>query len=293
MASFSGFKTWFIKRMMREPKEKNIPLCDFDRIKYELRPCDVILVEGQSRVSEIVQAITQSPWSHAALYIGRIHDIDDPLSRERLLQFYDGGLNDQLVIEGILGKGTIVSSLEYYKNYHIRICRPSGISRRDAQSVINFAISRLGMEYGIRHNLDLARLMLPWRFLPKRWRSSLFTNPTSVPTKEICSSMIAEAFGSVHFPILPIVKNGEGDKVKLFRRNPRLYTPRDFDYSPYFDIIKYPFVAIKDKNIYRNLPWEEEVVLDDKLSVEQEEKGGGSINNNDVDTMPQVIRSET
>ena len=60
------------------------PLSDFERIRHELKPCDVLLVEGRSSVSEVIKLITQSSWSHAALYIGRLHDIEDPLLRESL-----------------------------------------------------------------------------------------------------------------------------------------------------------------------------------------------------------------
>ena len=60
---------------------------DFERLRYELRPCDVILVEGYSRVSRVIRWITNSPWTHAALYIGRLHDIEDEQARERLQQF--------------------------------------------------------------------------------------------------------------------------------------------------------------------------------------------------------------
>jgi len=81
----------------------NPPLCDFDRVRYEIRPCDVILVEGRSRVSEIIRTVTQSPWSHSALYIGRVHDIDDEELREKVLSFYDGDPNEQLIIEAWLG----------------------------------------------------------------------------------------------------------------------------------------------------------------------------------------------
>jgi hypothetical protein len=73
------------------------PLCDFDRVRYEVRPCDVLLVEGRSRVSEIIRTITQSPWSHSALYIGRVHDIDDEELREKVLSFYTGDPNEQLI----------------------------------------------------------------------------------------------------------------------------------------------------------------------------------------------------
>ena len=54
---------------------EGIPLCDFERIRYELRPCDVLLIEGRSHVAEIIRSISQSSWTHAALYIGRVHDI--------------------------------------------------------------------------------------------------------------------------------------------------------------------------------------------------------------------------
>jgi hypothetical protein len=73
--------------------------------------------------------------------------------------------------------------------------------------------------------------------------------------------MIAEAFSSVHFPILPHIKKNKDTGIELFQRNPRLYTPRDFDYSPYFEIIKYPFVALDDQPAYRRLPWNKDGIV--------------------------------
>ena len=35
-----------------------------------LRPGDVLLVEGRSRLSLAIKYLTQSTWSHAALYVG-------------------------------------------------------------------------------------------------------------------------------------------------------------------------------------------------------------------------------
>ena len=49
--------------------------------------------------------------------------------------------------------------------------------------------------------------------------------------------------------------------MHFFKRNPRLFTPKDFDYSPYFDIIKYPFLGLDDLGVYRRLPWSEEDIL--------------------------------
>lgn len=244
----------FIDWITVERPYTDFPLCDYERIRYELRPCDVLLIEGRSRISEVIKQITQSSWSHACLYIGRLHDIDDIQLREKLAHHFQGDPDVQLVIEGYLGKGTIVSPLDNYKADHIRICRPRGLSRRDAQQVLAFAIQRLGTDYNFRQLFDLARFLIPWSFMPSRWRSSLFEYHAGEQTRTVCSTMIAEAFSSIDFPILPLVKQHEESGLELFVRNPRLITPRDFDYSPYFEIIKFPFISFTE-GPYRSLPW--------------------------------------
>jgi hypothetical protein len=84
--------------------------------------------------------------------------------------------------------------------------------------------------------------------------------------------MIAEAFNSVQFPILPLVKTHATKGLELITRNPKLFTPRDFDYSPYFEIIKYPFIEFADYAMYRKLPWNREgLVSHDKVGVSGEE----------------------
>lgn len=236
------------------------PMCDFERIRYEVRPCDVLLTEGRSRVSDAIKYATQSAWSHSALYIGRLHDIEDLVLRNKVLDHFDGSPDTQLLIEGVLGKGTIVTPLNFYRPDHIRICRPRGLSPQDAHRIVNYAINKLGSDYDVRQVLDLARFMLPWSILPRKWRSSLFTD-NSQSTRTVCSTMIAEAFSSIHFPILPHIKKSEETGFELFQRNPRLYTPRDFDYSPYFEIIKFPFISVDEQPAYRKLPWNKEGVV--------------------------------
>jgi len=209
-------------------------------------------------VSEIIKLVTQSPWSHAALYIGRLANIQNLVLREKVRDLYQIAEDEQLLVEGVLGKGTVITRLTHYRGDHIRICRPKGISLRDAHVVIEFTIGKLGSEYAIRHNFDLARFLLPWRILPRRWLSCLFTRRAGSSTKEICSSMLAEAFSTVKFPILPIITQDKIKGVQLYHRNPRLFTPRDFDYSPYFEIIKYPVFELSSIPPYRDLPWSEQ-----------------------------------
>lgn len=248
--------------LTKEPPPAEVPPCDFNRIKYEIRPGDVVLVEGQSRVSKIIRTITQSPWTHAALYVGRLHDIEDNNLRKIVAVHMKKRENVRVVIEGLLGQGTVVTPLSAYRHHHIRICRPIGLSPIDAEQVIAYAIKSLGKRYNVRQILDLARFLLPWSILPRRWGSSLFKTPSGEPESGVCSTMIAEAFHSVHFPVLPALKSDESVGVELIQRNPHLFTPKDFDYSPYFEIIKYPFFNPEQPTpYYRRLPWTDKGIM--------------------------------
>lgn len=230
---------------------------DFNRLKYEIRPGDVLLIEGRSRVSSVIRTLTQSPWTHAALYLGRLIDFEDEetqaIIRNHIPDIKD---NTRLIIEDLMDRGTVITSLHFYRQHHIRICRPIGITPIDMQLVISYAIKALGQPYNVRQLLDLARFLLPWTVLPRRWGSSLFSTSSGEPESGICSSLIAEAFASVQFPVLPfVIPHGE-EGVEVFHRNPHLYSPKDFDYSPYFEIIKYPlFNPDEPLPYYRRLPW--------------------------------------
>ena len=243
-----------IKHLNRERPLRQFPLSDFERLSHELKPCDVILVEGRSRISDIIRWLTNSPWTHAALYIGRIYDIEDEGLRAKIREIYDGAPSDRLIIESELGYGTVVRPLSVYRDEHLRLCRPSRLSHKDSSQVVQYAASQIGLDYDVRQIFDLMRFLLPWYILPKRWASTLFRQNSHRPAKTVCSTMIADSFGNVNFPILPLVKHSDQGETQLFRRNPRLCTPSDFDYSPYFEVIKYPFMDFYHEE-YRLLPW--------------------------------------
>jgi len=244
-----------VSRLNRERPLPDLPPCDYERLSYEIRPCDVLLVEGRSRVGEVIKYITLSPWTHAALYIGRLHDIDDPVVRERVREYYNADADEQLIVEALLGEGTIVAPLSRYREDHVRICRPREIARRDAQAVINYCARQLGQAYDVRQLLDLARFLFPYGLLPRHWRSSLFQHNAGAPTRTVCSSLIARAFASVRFPVLPLLRDDHNGGIRLHRRNFKLFVPADFDYSPYFDVIKYPLLDFDDLAVYRRMPW--------------------------------------
>lgn len=264
MDSSNRASDWLIRRLGAWLSKKIEPkrgyLSDFNYISDCIKPCDVILVSGRRRVSHIIRNITQSPWSHAALYIGRLNEIKDEQVASQIRAYYPGDEDAQILIESELGRGTFISKLSDYKDEHIRIARPTSLTPADAHNVIAHAAKGLGKTYSIRHVLDLMRFLFPWSILPRRWRSSLFSHNALKPTEDICSSMIADAFSQVNYPILPLVEYDDTMGYELTRRNPKLFTPSDFDYSPYFDIIKYPIFGPTDKVPYHNLPWKEDAV---------------------------------
>ncbi len=260
-----GVRAWLLARLVNwlnaEQPFDGEPPCDFDRLSLEIRPCDVVLVEGRTRVSNIIKTISTSPWTHSALYIGRLSDVADSKLRALIQRHYTGSValsQAQLIIEPLLGRGTLVRELDVYRGEHLRICRAKGLTEQDIQTVIAGAAAHLGVDYDIRQMFDLARFLFPFGLVPKRWRSSLFEHRAGELTKTVCSSMIAEVFASIHYPVLPVIHKDEGGGFRLYKRNTRLYTPSDFDYSPYFEIIKYPILGFDDVAMYRQLPWDEE-----------------------------------
>ncbi len=231
---------------------------NFDHMIRDLRPADVVLFEGRSRVSEVIKIITLSPWTHAALYVGRLSEISDPKARAIVEKNYDGDPDKPLIIESLLGFGTIVNPLTDYTEDNLRICRPDGLSFEDQNKVVCFATEHIGMNYDVRQLLDLARFMFPYGILPRQWRSSLFQHNAGRPTNIVCSSMIARCFQSVNYPMLPLIKTDRKDRLKFHKRNFRLFVPTDFDYSPYFKVLKFPAWPLSMKENYRDLPWTED-----------------------------------
>jgi len=261
-----GIKKWLMGRLSgwlnaEVDYNEDSLLTDFDRLCEELHQGDVLLIEGRTRVSHVIKSITNSPWTHSVLYIGRLDEIRDESLQKKVSEYYQGESHEQLIIEAVLGEGTVVNPVTRYENEHLRICRPKGLSRSDRQQVIAFSLSQLGYEYDVRHLLDLARFLIPYGIFPRRWRSTLFQQYAGRSTRNVCSYMLGEAFGSVNFPILPIAERSEDGSLKLYKRNPRLFTPKDFDYSPYFDIIKYPYFGLDDVAAYRGLPWDNEGMI--------------------------------
>jgi len=216
-----------------------------DQLLCVLQPADVLLVEGNARISSAIKYLTQSTWSHAALYAGTIRGVP-------------------LFIEADLVMGVRWIGVEAFAGLHTRICRPVGLSASDRQAVVDYAQARIGDRYDLRNVIDLARFLLPNPPVPTRWRRRMLALGGGDPTRAICSSLIAQAFATIRYPILPEIETRAAATEQcpacveeiLRIRHHSLYTPRDFDVSPYFEIVK-PSLRRFD---YRGLKWADEAV---------------------------------
>ncbi len=249
---------------------------DMPRLKRHIRKGDVVLVEGNERISECIKYLTQSSWSHSALYVG-----DEPLRRDpelkRELTEKFGEEAAHLVVEALVESGVTLSPLSKYRDFNIRVCRPYGISSSDLRQVIDEALRDVGDGYDLKNVLDLARYFLPVSLVPARLRRKALQFGSGDPTRVICSSLIAECFHRVKFPVIPhfeavppglvkrkggiwsLVSRRKGSQFAALRQvPPTLITPRDFDLSPYFEIVKFNVIE-NSKFDYRKLLWVEEV----------------------------------
>lgn len=220
-----------------------------ERLLGCLQSGDVLLVEGNSRVSTAIKYLTQSTWSHAALFVG--FDALRSIGSDPSHCFIEA---DTVAGVRSVGIGT-------YAELHSRICRPVGLLENDRQRLIRHAVLRIGHRYDLRNIFDLARYLLPTPPVPLRWRRRLIALGSGDPTRAICSTLIAQAFESVNYPILPNVERrvtGRSDcpgciEEILSVRHHSLFTPRDFDVSPYFEIVKPTLASGFD---YTQLHWQ-------------------------------------
>src|SRR5262249_7839563 len=97
---------------------------DMVRLKRYIRQGDVVLVEGNERISECIKYLTQSSWSHAAIYVG-----GEALRRDPQLHAQFGEEADHLLVEALVEEGVVLSPLSKYRDFNIRVCRPFNLSR--------------------------------------------------------------------------------------------------------------------------------------------------------------------
>jgi hypothetical protein len=243
----------FLARRLEEESSGYEPYTpsDPETLRRTLQPGDILLIEGNQRVSAVIKYLTQSTWSHSALYVGDA--LPDP----------GGDRERPRLIEVNLGEGCVAVPLSKYRTYNTRICRASGLSPEDRDRVVGFMVSKLGLKYDMKNIIDMLRYFFPTPPVPVRWRRRMIAFGSGDPTRAICSSLIAEAYGQIRYPILPEVtylpghasaQSSYSRREIMHIRHHSLYTPRDFDLSPYFRIVKPTLEYGFD---YRKVDWDE------------------------------------
>lgn len=197
-----------------------------------LQPGDVLLVEGSSRVSVAIKYLSQSTWSHAALFIGEPSGYTLPAQH--------------FFVEADIVEGVRTVGFEEFRGLNTRICRPMGLYPAERQQLIDYTLAQRGKPYDLRNVIDLVRYLLATPPVPSRYRRRMLGLGSGDSTRAICSTLIAQAFQSICYPILPEIEQQSLDSQycpgcvqELYHlRHHSLFVPRDFDISPYFQVIK-------------------------------------------------------
>lgn len=145
-------------------------------LAHLLQPGDVILVAGRTRFASLVCRLTQSAWSHVAIYVGPGHHPDPA----------------HCIVEADVEAGVRLITLSQLADHDIQVVRASRLPESSRQELIDYLLARVGMPYDLDHVIALARLML---FAPSplaRWLSPR-TMRRADPTRAICSTLVAHA----------------------------------------------------------------------------------------------------
>lgn len=224
---------YLLARFLQKTSPGYVPVAttDPEKLKRTIQPGDILLVEGNQRISIAIKYLTQSTWSHAAIYIG-----------------------DETLVEADIVEGVTKVPLSKYTGFHTRICRPVGLSPEDQDRLITFVTGKIGMKYDMKNAIDLFRYLLPLPPVPVKWRRRMLALGSGDPTRAICSTLLAQAFQSIQYPVLPIRAEPDSftEKEIFHIRHYSLFAPRDFDVSPYFQIIK---PTIESGFNYKNIVW--------------------------------------
>jgi hypothetical protein len=180
-----------------------------------LLPGDVLLSDGNTRAAAIVRRITGSPWAHVSMYVGPLEADVDP----------------RCIVEADVAAGVQAVRLSDLKGLHVRVLRPTGLDHVERRRLADWVTSRIGGDYDIAHAWMLATKLLRLR-LGRRPRPS--ASMAESATRFICSSLLAQAFMLVGYPIMPALiglrETGAGAH--------RYVTPQDFQSASVFQVVK-------------------------------------------------------
>src|SRR5216683_8213561 len=188
---------------------------DPESLSAVLRNGDVLLTEGNTRAAALIKRITRSTWSHVSMYVGPLEEGPDP----------------RCIVEADMAAGVRSIRLSEVQGLNIRVLRPIGLNDAVRDRLAEWVVSQIGGEYDHRHAWALARRFL--RIAPK---SSVTPAPNGIvhsATRFICSSLLANAFALVGYPIPPI----HTAAAAVSAADHRYVMPGDFERAPVFEVV--------------------------------------------------------
>jgi hypothetical protein len=274
MAVF-GLRAWITERVSRFLSQpighyEQHYRTDVEQLKRHVKKGDVLLVEGEQRVSSVIKYLTQSSWSHAAIYVGDELVKRGGALRELAIEHF-GEEADHLVVEALMD-GVVASPLVKYSEHNTRLCRPHRLRGAHQRELLDETVASIGMRYDLRNIVDLAVHLLVVSIMPGRYQRDALRLGSGYSGEVICTSLIGRLFHRVGFPVLPevIYRDDEEPRRRGFmffrrrshraaifrRRDPTLLMPRDFDLSPYFEVVKFNVVC-EGSFDYASIEWDE------------------------------------
>jgi len=188
-----------------------VDTADLHTLTTVLRHGDVVLASGKTRAAALVRRFTGSCWAHAAMYVGPLEEGPDP----------------RCIVEADIAEGVRAVPLTEFRGQRVLVLRPTGLEAEDRHRLAQWVLTRIGNRYDLAHAWALAktvlRVPLPFPVPPV----------SETATRFICSSLLAQAFVLVGYPIAPAhVRVRDSSAPDL-----RYVTPRDFEGASGFEEI--------------------------------------------------------
>ena len=126
-----------ILRYLAHPTARYAPFFapSLEVLRQALQPGDILVIEGNTRLSAIIKFHTQSTWSHACLYVGDqgVSDsVDDP----------------KVLLEAEVQTGVSLVPISKYAKFNTRICRPVGLDAETRKAVVDYARNKHAQKRG-------------------------------------------------------------------------------------------------------------------------------------------------
>ena len=107
-------------------------------------------------MSRFIRFLSGSPWTHVALCVGRLEEytqnadptLREPALRDLIARASHGDPKEPVLIEALLGRGTVLTPLRRYRAHAVKICRSSSLSEHQVGRVIRFAVRPPTSEQG-------------------------------------------------------------------------------------------------------------------------------------------------